>query len=208
MNSTIQERIKLLISKVNEDVSYFDSPVLKEIALLTNELIGEDKDTLLFLYDTNIFLADAYTRLCRFSLAAKYHFECVKYAKKLKELYDVNIKDIKEVIYKLLRDRNFYIDDDCEDVKDVINGLISEKDILKLFDDRLSHRRNMKNDPVEMSDEYLSVIDEIEEKIEKNRTMYGMGSCFEVWDLKEQYLAEKGITWKSPALLNPRVRFD
>ena len=46
------------------------------------------------------------------------------------------------------------------------------------------------------------------EKIEKNRQHHGFGSCHHVWSLKTDYLAEKGIEWKSPVVLNPRVRFD
>ena len=59
-----------------------------------------------------------------------------------------------------------------------------------------------------MSEEYLAVIDDVEEKIDKNRPLVGMGSCHEIWDLKYQYLLEKGIRWKSPQILNPRVMFD
>ena len=69
-------------------------------------------------------------------------------------------------------------------------------------------RRSLKHDPVEMSEEYLAVIDEVEEKIDQNRTMRGMGSCHEIWGLKYEYLLEKGIHWKSPSVLNPRVMFD
>ena len=72
----------------------------------------------------------------------------------------------------------------------------------------MSHRRNLKHDPVEMSETYLAVIDEIEARIEKNRTLRGMGSCHEIWALKQEYLAEKGIEWQSPVILNPRVMFD
>ena len=72
----------------------------------------------------------------------------------------------------------------------------------------MNRRRNLKHDPVEMTEEYLAVIDEVDEKIEKNREYHGFGSCHHVWSLKTDYLAEKGIVWKSPVVLNPRVRFD
>jgi hypothetical protein len=61
---------------------------------------------------------------------------------------------------------------------------------------------------VEATEEYLAVIDEVDEWIEKNREYRGFGSCHHVWRLKAEYLAKKGITWRSPAALNPRVRFD
>ena len=77
-----------------------------------------------------------------------------------------------------------------------------------VFDTVMNRRRNLKHDPVEMTEEYLAVIDEIDEKIEKNREYRGFGSCHHVWSLKTDCLAEKGIEWKSPVVLNPRVRFD
>ena len=52
------------------------------------------------------------------------------------------------------------------------------------------------------------MFDDVEEEIEKRRTLHGMGSCHEIWALKEELLAQRGITWNSPAMLNPRVRFD
>ena len=77
-----------------------------------------------------------------------------------------------------------------------------------VFDTVMKHRRNLRHDPVEMAEEYLAVIDEVDEKIEKNREYHGFGSCHHVWSLKTDYLAEKGITWHSPGVLNPKVRFD
>ena len=87
-------------------------------------------------------------------------------------------------------------------------GLIDDEKIDQIYQKRMNGRRTFKNDPVEMTPEYLAVIDEIEERVEKNQKLHGMGSCFEYWDLKQQYLAEKGISWESPALLNPNARFD
>jgi hypothetical protein len=39
-----------------------------------------------------------------------------------------------------------------------------------------------------MTMEYFAVIDEAEEKIEKNRQLRGFGSCHHVWSLKADYL--------------------
>ena len=206
--TNIKEEVLLNKLKIDEEVSYKDSPYLQKIISLIKDVHDEDKETLLFLYDINFFLGNCYTRLGRFSLSAIYRFECIKIAKKLKVMYAHDINNIKDVIYNFLRDRNFYIDDDCLDAKEEMYGLLPDEEIEKMYKNRLTHRRNLKADPVEMSEKYLSVIDKIEEKIEKNRTIYGMGSCFEVWNLKEEFLAEEGISWKSPALLNPRVMFD
>ena len=101
--------------------------------------------------------------------------------------------------------RNYFEDDDCSDLK-----IIAEKCFDKnfSFDELLSHRRSLNHDPIEKTEKYLSVIDEVDEKVSKNRTIYGPGACHEMWHLKARFLAEKGIEWHSPVVLNPGVRFD
>ena len=108
-------------------------------------------------------------------------------------------------MYDLLKARNYYIDDVCLDIVNKVKGILI---IEPIHQQVMGLRRTLKHDPIEMSEQYLSVIDEVEEKIDKNRTLYGMGSCHEMWALKEQYLLEKGIKWKSPQAMNPRVLFD
>ena len=36
----------------------------------------------------------------------------------------------------------------------------------------------------------------------------GMGFCFMYWSSKADVLARRGIFWKSPHEMNPRVMFD
>ena len=55
---------------------------------------------------------------------------------------------------------------------------------------------------------HADIPDEVEEKIDATRKTFGHGSCYEVWMLKREYLAERGVKWSSPAELNPRFRFD
>ena len=65
-------------------------------------------------------------------------------------------------------------------------------------------------DPVEDSEAYLSVIDEVERRLYeelKNEPRH-MGFCFEYWSAKRDLLAEYGIEWRSPGIMNPRVMFD
>ena len=60
--------------------------------------------------------------------------------------------------------------------------------------------------------EILKIMDDfnkdIEKLIDENMTYRGMGACHQYWMLKQRFLAERGINWKSPAALNPRVMFD
>lgn len=58
----------------------------------------------------------------------------------------------------------------------------------------------------ELSDEYLAVIDEVEQRIDEANT--GDMHNFERIKLKSQLLKEYGIDWKSEIELNPNVRFD
>ena len=177
--------------------SYIVSPLLKELLLL-----NEDKN------DCEIFLfaGDNYYRMGRPFLAVKY------YEKALDIIIanHKNIGDLDGLLGKILRLRNYYVDDDCVDVINKISesNLLSQDKIDEIKSNAFRHRRSLKHDPIEMSEEYLAVIDEVEEKVDKNRTHFGMGSCYEAWNLKFQFLMEKGIYWKSPAVMNPRVMFD
>lgn len=68
----------------------------------------------------------------------------------------------------------------------------------------------LKRDPVEWTEKYESVIDKVEMKVEEKLegVPRGMGFCFEYWHEKCGLLAEYGIAWNSPAVMNPRVMFD
>lgn len=68
----------------------------------------------------------------------------------------------------------------------------------------------LKYDPVEDSEAYLAVIDEVERRLyeELKDEPRGMGFCFRYWSAKRDILEEYGITWRSPKMMNPRVMFD
>lgn len=68
----------------------------------------------------------------------------------------------------------------------------------------------LKYDPIEDSEAYLAVIDDVERRLyEKLKDEHrGMGFCFIYWPAKEAMLAEYGIEWRSPGLMNPGVMFD
>lgn len=198
------QRIIELIEQINKRkegrdsiaATYRDSPDLQELA----ELVSVESDSS-FAYDVLVFISEQYESMGRFSVAAIFRLNALKIAGGLD-------KDFDEMLYLILRDRNYYVDDDCDDVRIVVDKLLPKENIEKRFNAIKQRPRSLKHDPVEMSEKYLAVIDEIEEKIDQNRTLYGMGSCHEIWALKCEYLLEKGIDWKSPQVLNPRVMFD
>ena len=208
------EQLKKTVSYIKGDIdnnetndgliSYKVSPLLEELISLLEDVKEDDQETIEFLFEIYDYIGDIYARIGRFSLAAIYHEKALRNAKKLNRT-PLNAED---VLYKLLRDRNYYVDDDCEDIKSLVVDIVPIEKAEKIYKDRMNSRRSLKHDPIEMSKEYLSVIDEVEERIEKNRTIFGMGACHEIWHLKFQYLLEKGISWHSPAMLNPRVMFD
>lgn len=68
----------------------------------------------------------------------------------------------------------------------------------------------LKYDPVEDTPEFQVIKEELEEKIiAKIGPNSGMGYCYLYWETKRDILKKGyGIEWKSPALLNPKVRFD
>ena len=68
----------------------------------------------------------------------------------------------------------------------------------------------LRYDPIEDSEVYLSVIDEVECRLheELKGEPRHMGFCFRYWSAKRDLLAEYGIEWRSPGVMNPRVIFD
>ena len=68
-----------------------------------------------------------------------------------------------------------------------------------------------KTDPVEQTDEYKAIEKELEAKIEArlNGVERTRGYNRRYWSVKTEILKnDYGIEWKSPAVLNPRTKFD
>ena len=211
------ERIKEQVRRINaceeddEFKSYKASPLLKELSELVEELLQhEETDALKAAYRVYGYMGRTYQKMGRMSVAAEYFGKQIKVAVELYDQTNERFDDIEETFYNAMKMRNYYVDDGVHDLMFTIgqSRFIDRKAMADTYKNVMEHPRTLKHDPVEMSEEYLAVIDEVEEKIDQNRTYRGMGSCHEIWALKEQYLLEKGIVWKSPALLNPNVRFD
>lgn len=69
----------------------------------------------------------------------------------------------------------------------------------------------MRHDPIEDTPEYKAIIDQVEREIDQelaDEPHHYMGFCHRYWSVKRAVLARHGITWRSPATMNPRVRFD
>ena len=213
------ERLKELFELIEKngdynayELTYQAVPYLKETEEIVEAQLASEspygKVTLLDSATIMRYLAEAYDRLGRFAVSVRYYKRAIELAAKLYTMYGEKMQDSSGMIYNALKARNYYVDDDCEDIREQALVFIPKDIVDDVFDTVMNRRRNLKHDPVEMTEEYLAVIDEVDEKIEKNREYRGFGSCHHVWSLKTDYLAEKGIEWKSPVVLNPRVRFD
>lgn len=213
------ERLKELFELIEKngdynayELTYQAVPYLKETEEIVEVQLAKespyDKVTLLDSATIMRYLAEAYDRLGRFAVSVRYYKRAIELAAKLYTMYSEEMQDSSGMIYNALKARNYYVDDDCEDLRAQAFIFIPRDIVDDVFDTVMNRRRNLKHDPVEMTEKYLAVIDEVDEKIEKNREYHGFGSCHHVWSLKTDYLAEKGIEWKSPVVLNPKVRFD
>ena len=213
------ERLKELFELIEKngdynayELTYKAVPYLRETEeIVEAQLASEspyDKVTLLDSATIMRYLAEAYDRLGRFAVSVGYYKRAIELAAMLYTMYGEEMQDSSGMIYNALKARNYYVDDDCEDLRGQALVFISTEIVEDVFGTVMKRRRNLCHDPVEMTEEYLAAIDEVDEKIEKNREYRGFGSCHHVWHLKTEYLAEKGIVWHSPAVLNPHVLFD
>ena len=73
-----------------------------------------------------------------------------------------------------------------------------------------TYHKHLLFDPVERTLEYETIIYEAEEEVaEKLKNEHrGMGFCFSYWATLGTALAKRGIEWRSPSQMNPRVHFD
>ncbi len=190
--------------------TYKDVQAMTELLSLVEEEAANDgeRDTLADSIAVLSFLADGYDGMGRFVVSARVYGMLLRLAFDLKQTYGEDTDGIADIFYRALRARNAYVDDACEDIVALAYGLMEKSAVDALVCERMAHPRTLKRDAVEMSDEYLTVIDDVERRIEENRTFHGHGSCHEVWMLKSIYLAECGIVWHSLGELNPRVHFD
>lgn len=83
---------------------------------------------------------------------------------------------------------------------------LSEEEFLK----RAGSYRSLKYDPVQNTPEWEEIIYEVEKELDEKFSGVDryMGFCHEYWSAKRAALAKRGIEWRSPQQMNPRVRFD
>jgi hypothetical protein len=206
----IDELVKT-ISSADSNRLYLSTPSLLEIERIAKEELSEknDSETLLDGTVSFRFVAECYYRMMRPCEAGRLYTCAIEAASMLYRQHGVLFEGFDETVIEAVKCRNSYVFDSCEDIFLLCFGIATEStlaDAKKYADPQ--KRPFIKRDPVEMTREYLDVIDAVEEKIENNRSYRGHGSCHHVWELKKGYLMEYGIEWKSPGELNPGVMFD
>lgn len=208
---SIKQRFDIISDFLEGDGLASDvTPYIRQIMdILAPHLEREDihPDTLRDAVDIYSSFANVYERTDRIMLAAECYDRAIDYAARLYRDYGGRVEDDCDLVYSAIRAHNYYLDDDCEDIR-ALATIFLDDDAKDVFSRIYACRRHLRHDPIELTTEYLAVIDEVEVLVEENREFYGFGSCHHVWELKKQYLAERGIVWHTPSELNPWVMFD
>ena len=70
--------------------------------------------------------------------------------------------------------------------------------------------RHLKVDSIQASEKWEDIIYDVEKEIDEELKdeSRGMGFCYAYWSAKRAALARRGIGWRSPSSMNPRVMFD
>ena len=75
---------------------------------------------------------------------------------------------------------------------------------------RKLYYRHLESDPIQRTPTWEENYYEVEKECDQRLgdTPRGMGFCFGYWSTLRQVLVERGIMWRSPSELNPKVMFD
>jgi len=131
--------------------------------------------------------------------------------------------DVPRLVLRLLRNERKQLSlasaedlkpypDSVGEVEQDIRRLEDYIDVEHVNDEQFSKKylRHLKADPIERTllweENYYDVEQECDRLL--GDMPRGMGFCFAYWSTLRQVLEERGIEWKSPHQLNPRVMFD
>ncbi len=194
----------------NAATTYKDVPALQEIDEIVKEQMALEQpcdcDTLIDSIFAVRYLGSAYESMWRIAYANKYHKWLFDIYLDLYRRFGEKDKKLADDYYIALRARNYYGKDDCYDLKEVAKELLPDKKRLDIEKQILEGFHPLKHDPVELTDKYLAVIDEVERRMDipenKNIHPFLRNECFQA--LLQQY----GIEWEPITSLNPGWHFD
>jgi len=204
------EQIRERQARDEEQTNYKDAPALHEMAAIIRpyaaRLPAEDADALGDIGAVCQFLGRSYQEMFRGVYAAEF-YTAAFYAGVLQAQAEGKaMENAEELLSAAVKARNFYVDDDCAGLKEAALQVLTAEEVARIA--TAASRRTLKRDPVEMTEGYLAVIDEVERKVEENMDFHGRGSCHQRWSLTREYLEEYGIVWRSLGAMNPRFHFD
>lgn len=95
-----------------------------------------------------------------------------------------------------------------QDIRRLTDYIDVQNVSVEAFMERYS--RHLKFDPVERTPQWEEVYYKAEQECDRllGDTPRGMGFCFSHWSTFRHVLAKRGIQWRSPSEMNPRVMFD
>lgn len=190
--------------------TYKDTPYLKEMQeIVKNYLNTEklyDKDTLTDSIFVLRYLAESYEKMCRVLYAEEMRKRILELQSELYKRYSLTEEGCDDDYFKALRLRNYYKKDDCKDLSTLMSEILPESSRIKIEEEVSKNYPSIKRDSIELSEEYLSVIDEVERRMDEAGA--DKMHTFERIDLKAQLLSEYGVFWRSEIIMNPKVHFD
>ncbi|MBQ2988101.1 MAG: hypothetical protein IJD59_03260 [Clostridia bacterium] len=206
----ISERIREIESRKPHPyaaATYKDIPALREIGEITEGLLRlSDRGALLDGIIAARYLRDSYESMWRIAYTAEYDKKLLNLQADLFRRFGARDGDRRDDYYKALRARNYYGRDTCEDLRQTAAVFLSEDERGRIEKQIFSDFHPLKHDPVELTEAYLSVIDEVERRMdtEEIQKMHG----FQRSALFARLLKEYGVEWQSMTALNPGVYFD
>lgn len=108
--------------------------------------------------------------------------------------------------YHWLWQSTYYDDNRTYHLLHAVDPDISGEEFLENY----SGYRSLKYDPIQNTPEWEEIIYEVEKELDEQFRDVDrfMGFCHQYWSAKRAALARRGIEWRSPQAMNPRVRFD
>ena len=108
--------------------------------------------------------------------------------------------------YHQLLGSSYYKENLTDHLLNVVDPGFSDEEFLKA---EKEYRKKV-FDPVQRTPKWEEVIYEVERECDEQ--LQGIkpyrGFCHKRWGVKKEILAKYGIQWRSPAIMNPRIRFD
>lgn len=194
----------------NAAATYKDVPALCEIDRIVKEQMALeetcDRDTLIDSLFAVRYLGSSYETMWRIAYANKYYKWLFDIHSELYRRFGEKDKELADDYYIALRARNYYGKDECSDLAELAKELLPEKKRLDIEKQILEDFHPLKHDPVELTDKYLAVIDEVDRRMDTEE--YRKAHSFIRNERFRELLMEYGIEWEPVTSLNPGWHFD